>query len=201
MKLKLNQTRTYDDDGYRRRAACLCLQSEDRDEVLLVTSSRFSHLWIIPGGGLDPGEDPVTAALREIGEEAGVCGKLLDLLDVFENSIRKTRTYVYVVIVEQLNDDYEDLKKIGRMRKWFTFEEACGQLQVHKPVQKMYIGKFIEKKKMKLMSPLCDRNLQLVPKLYSDSRVPGEEETKKAWSSLGANFFLLSNRVTAELDV
>jgi len=33
MKLKSNQTRTYDGDGYKKRAACLCFRSEDEQEV------------------------------------------------------------------------------------------------------------------------------------------------------------------------
>lgn len=33
MKLKPNQTRTYDREGYKKRAACLCFRSEREDEV------------------------------------------------------------------------------------------------------------------------------------------------------------------------
>ncbi|KAK2491923.1 hypothetical protein MC885_020179 [Smutsia gigantea] len=34
MKLKSNQTRTYDGDGYKKRAACLCFRSESEEELL-----------------------------------------------------------------------------------------------------------------------------------------------------------------------
>lgn len=33
MKFKPNQTRTYDREGYKKRAACLCFRSEREDEV------------------------------------------------------------------------------------------------------------------------------------------------------------------------
>ena len=33
MKLKIDQTRTYDDAGFRRRAACLCFKDESEREV------------------------------------------------------------------------------------------------------------------------------------------------------------------------
>ena len=33
MKLKSNQTRTYDGDGYKKRAACLCFRSESEEEM------------------------------------------------------------------------------------------------------------------------------------------------------------------------
>lgn len=39
-------------DGYRRRAACICVRSNSEAEVLLVTSSRRPELWIVPGGGV-----------------------------------------------------------------------------------------------------------------------------------------------------
>jgi len=40
---------------------------------LLVTSSRYNHMWVVPGGGLEPGEDPATTAVREVHEEVRGC--------------------------------------------------------------------------------------------------------------------------------
>jgi len=143
MKIKIDQIRTYDDAGYRRRAACLCVRSECESEVLLVSSSRCQNLWVVPGGGLEPGEDPATTAVREVDEEAGAIGRLGRLLDVFENKERKTRTYVYILVVEKLKDDYDD-KIIGRARKWFSLLEATNKLQEHKPVQSLYLEKLLQ---------------------------------------------------------
>ncbi|MGH0168346.1 UNVERIFIED_CONTAM: hypothetical protein FKN15_054481 [Acipenser sinensis] len=69
MKLKSNQTRTYDGEGYKKRAACLCFRSESEEEVLLVSSSRHPDKWIVPGGGMEPDEEPNVAAVREVCEE------------------------------------------------------------------------------------------------------------------------------------
>lgn len=33
MKFKANQTRTYDGEGFKRRAACLCFRNDKEDEV------------------------------------------------------------------------------------------------------------------------------------------------------------------------
>lgn len=33
MKIKVDQVRTYDNAGYRRRAACLCVRSDCESEV------------------------------------------------------------------------------------------------------------------------------------------------------------------------
>ncbi|KAI1883804.1 hypothetical protein AGOR_G00235500 [Albula goreensis] len=102
MKFKPNQTRTYDGEGFKKRAACLCFRNEQEDEVLLVSSSRHPDQWIVPGGGMEPEEEPCGAAVREVYEEAGVKGKLGRLLGVFEqNQDRKHRTYVYVLTVTE----------------------------------------------------------------------------------------------------
>ncbi len=40
------------------------------DELLLVFD-RYRHRWELPGGGIDPGETPQQAAVRELREESG----------------------------------------------------------------------------------------------------------------------------------
>lgn len=52
--------------------------------MLLVTSSRNINHWIVPGGGVDPGEEAAVTAVREVLEEAGVVGNLGRSLGVFE---------------------------------------------------------------------------------------------------------------------
>lgn len=139
VKEKPNSTRIYDEDGFRRRAACICVRSELEKEVLLVTSSRRPDHWIVPGGGVEPEEEPSVTAIREVLEEAGVCGKLGRCLGVFENSERKHRTAVFVLVVTEELPEWEDNKTMGRKRKWFTVEDALEQLSMHKPVQLSYL--------------------------------------------------------------
>lgn len=40
-------------------------------QVLLVSSSRHPDKWIVPGGGMEPEEEPNVAAAREVCEEVG----------------------------------------------------------------------------------------------------------------------------------
>lgn len=37
--------------------------------MLLVSSSRYPDKWIVPGGGMEPEEEPNVAAAREVCEE------------------------------------------------------------------------------------------------------------------------------------
>ncbi|XP_051890297.1 diphosphoinositol polyphosphate phosphohydrolase 1 isoform X1 [Mobula hypostoma] len=142
MKLKQNQTRTYDGDGFKKRAACLCFKSESEEEVLLVSSSRHPDKWIVPGGGMEPDEEPSVAAVREVCEEAGVKGTLGRLVGIFENQDRKHRTYVYVLVITEVLEDWEDSVNIGRKREWFKIDDAIKVLQCHKPVQASYFETF-----------------------------------------------------------
>ncbi len=63
-----------------------------------------------------------------------------------QNKERKTRTYVYVLTVEHLKDEYDDAKGIGRDRKWFSLSEATMRLREHKPIQTAYLEKLIQDK-------------------------------------------------------
>lgn len=55
-----------------------------REEQILLAHWRAGkrHGWTLPGGGLDPGEDPVDGALREIHEETGYRAAIEELLGI-----------------------------------------------------------------------------------------------------------------------
>ncbi|ELU13228.1 hypothetical protein CAPTEDRAFT_149402 [Capitella teleta] len=149
VKEKTNSVRTYDADGFRRRAACLCIRDErglGDQEVLLVSGSRDPSSWIVPGGGIEPTEDTATAAVRELEEEAGARGTIIRCLGVFENMERKTRTSVYAMSLTELLDDWDDAKIMGRRRHWFSFADASAQLAIYKPVQQAYLLELMDQK-------------------------------------------------------
>lgn len=144
--VKEKQTRTYDKDGYRKRAACLCVRDPEESQILLVTSSRDNDHWIVPGGGVEPNEDPSDAAIRETEEEAGVRGVIKRRLGDFEvrdeNKEKKHRTSVFVLEVTEELQQYEDSNSRGR--RWFPIEEALRLLSIHKPVQCPYVHLLIQ---------------------------------------------------------
>lgn len=140
VKEKSTHQRYYDVDGFKKRAACVCVRNENENEVLLISSSRNDNYWIVPGGGIEDNENPEEAAAREVYEEAGVQGRLGRFLGVFESVNRKHRTSVFIFIVDKEFEEWEEHKVLGRNRKWFELNEAKYELDKHKPMQGTYLS-------------------------------------------------------------
>ena len=71
--------------GERIRVAAYALCRDQDERVLLchiAPSVGAGDVWTLPGGGLDFGEAPAAAVLRELEEETGYVGEVRQLLDV-----------------------------------------------------------------------------------------------------------------------
>jgi ADP-ribose pyrophosphatase YjhB (NUDIX family) len=69
----------------RVRVAAYAVCRDDEGRILLchiAPSVGAGDLWTLPGGGLDFGEAPATAVIRELREETGYEGEVERLLDV-----------------------------------------------------------------------------------------------------------------------
>lgn len=65
------------------RVAAYAVITDNQGRMLLPHWSEYSESgWTMPGGGLDPGEDPADAAVREVLEETGYHVELDGLLGV-----------------------------------------------------------------------------------------------------------------------
>ncbi|RYH09691.1 MAG: RNA pyrophosphohydrolase [Alphaproteobacteria bacterium] len=64
---------------YRPAAAVMLLNAEDKVFVAQRIDSAL-EAWQMPQGGLDPGEDPLAGALRELEEETGIPPRLVEIL-------------------------------------------------------------------------------------------------------------------------
>lgn len=64
------------------RAGVGAVITDGRGKVLVFERSDSPGSWQFPQGGLDPGEEPAAAVLREVEEETGIRSPLLRLLVV-----------------------------------------------------------------------------------------------------------------------
>lgn len=65
------------------RVAAYCVIVDDEDRVLLTRwIEGRAPAWSLPGGGIEPGEDPADAARREVWEESGYEVRLDGLLGI-----------------------------------------------------------------------------------------------------------------------
>lgn len=97
--------------------------SAGRVEVLLITNS--AGLWIVPKGGIDPGNSPADQAVLEAFEEAGVVeaeiGGEIGHYD-YERGGRVHRVRLFALLVRELARDWDESHR--RRRKWVALEEA-----------------------------------------------------------------------------
>ena len=80
--------------------------------------------WQMPQGGIDEGETPHTAALRELEEETGISSDLVNLLDESEGK------YIYDLPVEMITKLWGG-KYRGQEQQWFLFRYLGDDSQIN----------------------------------------------------------------------
>ena len=96
---------------YREGVGIALLNADD----LVFVGQRIdqtAEAWQMPQGGIDPGEDPLTAALREMGEEIGVAPDLAEV-------IAESRGWLSYDLPPDLADKVWRGRYRGQRQKWF----------------------------------------------------------------------------------
>jgi 8-oxo-dGTP diphosphatase len=119
----------------RTRVAAYALCHDVERRVLLcrvVERIAPGGLWTLPGGGLEFGESPADAVLRELAEETGLRGEIIELLDVgdrlFEGR-RRVRMHAIQIVYRVRIVGGELRDEIGGSTEtcaWFTVADALG---------------------------------------------------------------------------
>ena len=123
----------------RHRASAIVwrLRADGECEVLLVSSSRDSNKFTLPGGGVEKGETSAIAAAREVMEEAGVSGELdSQLLGTVKDNKKRSRTDVFAMRLTHEHSNWLEAK-LGRIRQWIPLHEADSKLSRKPAAQQM----------------------------------------------------------------
>ncbi len=94
--------------------------SPDRSKILLI-KRRDVPVWVLPGGGIDPGESPNTAIVREVLEETG-----------------------FSVKVNRLVGDYIPINRLAKRTHLFECEILHGKAQITKETRGIQFFSFKE---------------------------------------------------------
>jgi ADP-ribose pyrophosphatase YjhB (NUDIX family) len=121
-------------EAQRTRVAAYALVRDADARILLCRISPSvvaGEVWTLPGGGLEFGEPPDAAVLRELAEEAGYAGEIVALADVFSRTFPDTEDggrlhairilYRVRITGGQLRDEVDGTTDTCR---WFTLRDA-----------------------------------------------------------------------------
>jgi putative (di)nucleoside polyphosphate hydrolase len=118
----MRQEQVIPDEYFRAGAGAVLLNGEG--QVLALERSDVPGAWQFPQGGLQPGEDPLDAALREVQEEVGITSDELRLIRPLPEPL------VYV-----LPPQYRSPKTgMGQVQWWFLFRYGDGTRGLHLPL-------------------------------------------------------------------
>ena len=108
------------------RTACRCVVIED-GRVLLSYAAR-DDLWMIPGGGLEAGEDEGTCCVRELAEETGrivlTSACALEIDEYYEDCKYVSRYFFGAVVGRCQIKLTEAEQRMGLEPRWLPGEEA-----------------------------------------------------------------------------
>ena len=97
---------------YRPCVGAMMVNAEGKAFVGKRIDNREGDWWQMPQGGIDAGEDPDTAVLRELAEEAGVKPEHLELADRLDEEL-------FYDLPDDLQGKLWGGKYLGQRQRWY----------------------------------------------------------------------------------
>lgn len=130
----------YDPDGFeihrsivRHPGSAVMMAVDEKSRILLVKQFRLpaeQYLWELPAGRLDPGEDALQAAQRELREETGYKAKKWTMLAEFWASPGYVAEKMHVFLATDLTEGEKEPMEDERIETgWFSSGEVGGMIR------------------------------------------------------------------------
>ena len=106
-----------------------------RDGHILLSYETVTDQWMIPGGGLEPGEDEAACCVREVAEETGYIIEpspcMLELDEYYEDH-RYVDRYFFGTVTGRCERHLTDRERaVGMEPRWLPVEEALAIFSRH----------------------------------------------------------------------
>lgn len=95
---------------------CRVLAFDEAGNLLLIRHSYGSGRWMLPGGGMKRGEDPLLAAARELREETGCALRAAREIAFIEEPLQGARNHVHVVTGQTRETPVPDRREVVEAR-------------------------------------------------------------------------------------
>lgn len=113
-------------------AGGVAYRREERSIEIALVAIGSEKRWQLPKGLIDPGETAEQAALREVGEEAGIECRLIEKIDTvdywftasFDGPSTRYHKHVHFFLMEYVSGDVADHDDEVTDAQWFDINEA-----------------------------------------------------------------------------
>ena len=121
--------------GSWRNTRTACRGIVIRDGKILLSHETLTGQWMLPGGGLEPGEDGKECCAREIAEETGLLvspGECVLEIDEYYEDWKWVSLYFFGTVTGQTEMRLTDREKeVGMEPAWLPGEEIIGIFAGH----------------------------------------------------------------------
>lgn len=126
--------------GYHETTRIACRGIVTRDDDILLVYEKNEDVWMIPGGGLEEGEEETACVIRELTEETGYVvepkGFVLEIDEYYENEQCISKYYRCDVLGQSAASLTEREAKAGLEPRWVPVKEAIHIFSKHKQYAK-----------------------------------------------------------------